>query len=205
MDHHYMNIENQFKTKYLSIDVSCIDIDEYKNNNKIEVLILSENVQLIKHSAFAFCMNLKKVIIRNHNIKIEQGAFRSCINLLSVEHCGLSIIESYVFADCIKLRSFQIPSNIIHIKRKAFENCIDLIFTLEHTTPKQRFQDDHKYRDTIDAISEALNLDSITICGLFNDFLIETPVYISRDSLGDNTMDIVNGFNTKRVFVDYLI
>ena len=193
----------KYNHKCLILDISCILVNEYKNNNEIEELILSCNVQTIKREAFAYCINLKKVIIRNHNIKIEEGVFRSCINLSSVELCGLSIIESYVFADCIKLRSFQIPYNITHIKAKAFENCIDIIFTLEKTSPKQRYTNDNKYKQTIDVISEVLNLDSITICWLFNDFLIETPVYISSDSLGDKTMYIVNGFKTKRIFIDY--
>ena len=195
-----MNIEKN-NQKYILLDKPCIN--EYKNNNEIEELILSENVQTIKREAFAFCLNLKKVTIRNHNIKIEQGAFKSCINLYSVELCGLSTIESYVFADCIKLRSFRIPSNITHIKPNAFANCVDILFTLEDTTPKQRYQDDIKYRGVVDVISEALNLDTITICGLFNDFLMETPVYISRESLNDKTMSIVNGFHTKRIFIDY--
>ena len=202
MDNPYMNPE-KYNQKCLILDVSCIY--EYKNNSEIEELILSENVQTIKQEAFAFCLNLKNVTIRNHNIKIEQGAFKSCINLYSVELCGLSTIESYVFADCIKLRSFRIPSNITHIKPNAFANCVDILFTIEDTTPKQRYQYDIKYRGVVDVISEALNLDSITICGLFNDFLIENPVYISRDSLGDNTMDIVKRFDTKRMFIDYLI
>ena len=202
MDHHYMNLV-KYNKKYLILDVSCIDVNEYKNNNEIEELILSCNVQTIKREAFAFCMNLKKVTIRNHNIKIQQCAFRSCINLCSVELYGLSIIESYVFADCTKLRNFQIPHNITHIKSKAFENCIVIIFTLQETSAKQRYETDNTYRDIIEVISETLNLDSITICGLFNDFLIENPIYISRDSLSDNTMDIVRRFNTKRTFIDY--
>ncbi len=200
MDHHYLEKYNE---KSLDVDVSCVNVNEYKNNNKIEELILSCNVQIIKREAFAFCINLKKVTIRNHNIKIEQGAFRSCINLCSVELCGISIIESYVFADCIKLRSFQIPHNITHIKPKAFENCVNIIFTLQETTPKQRYIKDNNYRDTIDVISEVLNLDTITICWLFNDFLIEPPVYISRISLGNNTIDILKRFNTRRMFIDY--
>lgn len=203
MVHPYMNIEHNNNRKCLTLDVSCIDINEYKNNHEIEELILSDNVHSIKREAFAFCMNLKKVTIRNPNIKIEQGAFKSCINLYSVKPSGLSIIESWVFEDCIKLRSFRIPSNITHIKPNAFANCVNILFTLEDTTPKQRYQDDIKYRGVVDVISEALNLDTITICGIFNDFLIETPVYISRDSLGDNTMDIVKRFDTKRMFVDY--
>ena len=197
-----MNNE-KYNEKCIIIDKYCIDVNEYKNNNEIEELILSCNVQSIKREAFAYCMNLKKVTIRNHNIKIEEGVFRSCINLSSVELCGLSIIESYVFADCIKLRNFQIPHNITHIKSNAFKNCIDITFTLEETSPKQRYTNDNKYKQTIDVISEVLNLDSITICGLFNDFLIETPVYISSDSLGDKTMYIVNGFKNKRIFIDY--
>ena len=204
MVHPYMNSE-KYNQKCLIIDKSCIDVNEYKNNSEIEELILSENVQTIKREAFAYCLNLKKVTIRNHNIKIEQCAFKSCINLYSVELSGLSTIESYVFADCIKLRSFRIPSNITHIKPNSFANCVDILFTLEDTTPKQRYQYEDKYRETIDVISEALNLDSITICGLFNDFIMETPVYISRNSLGNNTMDIVKRFETKRVFIDYLI
>jgi hypothetical protein len=108
-----------------------------------------------------------------------------------------------VFADCIKLRNFQIPHNITHIKPKAFENCVDIKFTLEESNTKQRYTNDNKYKETIDVLSEALNLDTITICGLFNDFLTETPVYISRESLSDKTMEIVKRFNTKRVFVDY--
>jgi hypothetical protein len=200
MDHHYLE---KYNKKCLDVDVSCINVNEYKNNNEIEELILSSNVQTIKREAFAFCVNLKKVTIRNPNIKIEQGTFRSCINLCSVELCGLSIIESYVFADCTKLRNFQIPHNITHIKGKAFENCIDIIFTLQETTAKQRYKTDNTYRDIIEVMSETLNLDSITICGLFNDFLIETPVYISRISLGNNTMDIVKQFNTRRIFIDY--
>lgn len=79
---------------------------------------------------------------------------------------------------------------------------LDFIFTLQETSAKQRYETDNTY-NLIEVISETLNLDSITICGLFNDFLIETPVYISRNSLGNNTMDIVKRFNTKRTFIDY--
>uniref|UniRef100_A0A6C0E461 Leucine-rich repeat protein n=1 Tax=viral metagenome TaxID=1070528 RepID=A0A6C0E461_9ZZZZ len=197
-----MNFE-KYNQQCLLLDISCIDVNEYKNNNEIEELILSCNVQIIKREAFAFCINLKKITIRNPNIKIEQGAFRSCINLCSIELCGISIIESYVFADCVKLRNFQIPYNITHIKAKAFENCVNIIFTFEESNPKQRYKTDNTYRDIIEVMSETLNLDSITICGLFNDFLIETPVYISRISLGNNTMDIVKQFNTRRIFIDY--
>jgi hypothetical protein len=202
MDNHSFNLEKN-NQQCLVLDISCIDVNEYKNNNEIEELILSVNVQSIKREAFAFCINLKKITIRNPNIKIDQGAFRSCINLCSVELFGLSIIESYVFADCIKLRNFQIPHNITHIKPKAFENCVDIKFTIEESNPKQRYTNDNNYRDTIDVLSEALNLDTITICGLFNDFLTETPVYISRISLGNNTIDILKRFNTRRMFIDY--
>ena len=44
MDHHYMNLV-KYNKKYLILDVSCIDVNEYKNNNEIEELILSSNVE----------------------------------------------------------------------------------------------------------------------------------------------------------------
>ena len=96
---------------------------------------------------FAYCTNLKSIILPNGLMYIKQNCFLSCKSLtnislpdsvISVDFCGCSSlvnitipeavtsIRSQAFYNCISLTSVTIPESVTSISQWAFCNCSSL-------------------------------------------------------------------------------
>lgn len=88
-----------------------------------------EIVTSIKENGFERCRHLNSVVISNSAslTSIGNEAFRSCINLLSVEiPDNITDFGNHIFSDCENLTSVILPSNLTKITQGMFHNCTSL-------------------------------------------------------------------------------
>lgn len=85
-------------------------------------------VKNIGHDAFAYCTNLKNVIIANGITGIRANAFEGCINLTNIEMPdSLASIGAYAFLECNSLTSIKIPDGVSYLGRNTFYGCTSLV------------------------------------------------------------------------------
>lgn len=134
-------------------EVDYVAEDVFKGNDKItSVVIPKSHCCSVGESAFAQCVNLKKVVIEG-DVAVFPNAFEYCINLKSVTikgsinhgigaraffRCGKLktvkigknkydfVICQDAFRDCFSLTSINIPSKCTEIYGCAFLNCFNL-------------------------------------------------------------------------------
>ena len=95
----------------------------YEHPNIVEV-ICHDKVEKIERFAFAYCPNLRRVIMPG--VKIVEGcAFEDCEALVDVECGKLEIIKHQAFGNCTSLRGIHLPSARI-VWEEAFFFCADL-------------------------------------------------------------------------------
>lgn len=85
------------------------------------------SVTLIDDKAFAFCTQLKEVIVRDGDLKkIGIDAFRGCVSLKSVIlPDGLQIIGKNAFRRT-GLETLHIPESVVNIGNQCFTECAEL-------------------------------------------------------------------------------
>ena len=85
------------------------------------------DAKIIGKMAFAQCKTLKKVIIGNNVLEIQDGAFSDCSALTTVKmnEC-VSTIGKAAFLDCVSLQSIKVPNSVENIADAAFCGCNSL-------------------------------------------------------------------------------
>ena len=108
--------------KFTKISNGC-----FKNNTKIESVVIPEGVTEIGPSAFAGCKNLKYVQLPKTLTTIEYAAFEKCEALREIDlsRCGVLTIETAAFQKT-GLRRVVIPQNIGKMKSDVFIDCASL-------------------------------------------------------------------------------
>ena len=96
--------------------VKTIGNSAFKDNKKIETLILSDKVTIIQPKAFYGCTNLKKV--------------------LRGQKSRLRTIKKRAFQDCTSLKDFNL-SNVKRINKNAFKGCEN--FNVSKNKTSKRF------------------------------------------------------------------
>ncbi len=93
---------------------------------KINRMVISENITHIENSAFSGCSGLTNVSLPNI-IYIGEYAFSNCKNLLEII-LGNNIysIEQGSFGGCSKLTNINIGNNVVKICDSAFSGCSSL-------------------------------------------------------------------------------
>lgn len=125
------------KDKYLkgvSIDLSRTDMtelkdDALKDNKNLIHIKLPNTIRTIGKNAFSGCSGLKTVNFPSSILKIEEGAFRLCRYLYSVDlsETKIKIIHNQTFYECSSLTEIKLPETIsIGIDASAFAYCISL-------------------------------------------------------------------------------
>ena len=101
--------------------------NEYLSSNK-GVLKIPEKCKSIGHNAFAYCDNIKSVIVPDSVTSIERSTFESCYNLESIKLPDTlsDRIHTYTFYMCTNLKSITIPNGIEVIDENAFNGCSSL-------------------------------------------------------------------------------
>ena len=90
---------------------------------------VKEGITVLKASVFAGKANLKKVVLPQSLIEIEDKAFMDCFNLEEVtfaENCVLSELGESAFKNCIALKSIAIPNGVTKLNPYTFYNCRSL-------------------------------------------------------------------------------
>ena len=90
---------------------------------------VKEGITVLKASVFAGKANLKKVVLPQSLIEIEDKAFMDCFNLEEVtfaENCVLSELGEAAFKNCIALKSIAIPNGVTKLNPYTFYNCRSL-------------------------------------------------------------------------------
>ena len=86
--------------------------------------VFVNTITSIGEYAFAYCTDLKELILPNTITEIQSAAFEKCNNLKVVElPSSLKSIESYVFSGCKKLEKIILNEGIENIDYSAFEEC----------------------------------------------------------------------------------
>ena len=109
----------------------------YVNNEKIEELMIPDEittlgeailafcptVEKISYNTFAQCDNLETVILPETMTSLGTYCFGSCDNLKNITlPAGITTIPSAAFEDCTSLETLVIPDDVTSIEASAFHN-----------------------------------------------------------------------------------
>eukprot|EP00980_Cylindrotheca_fusiformis_P017722 scaffold5565_cov92-Cylindrotheca_fusiformis.AAC.1 len=119
-------------------NLKCVQFISHSSRENPEdgsiVIPETEEILWIQEFAFSSCTSLRKLIVCSDTIDFEEGVFRGCNSLISVELPeGLQYIPSSLFEACVSLTTVKIPSSITEILSEAFSGCRSLTsFDLPH-------------------------------------------------------------------------
>ncbi len=105
--------------------VGCAD----KESKEIIIppLIDDKPVTVIGNGAFAFCGNLRRIVLPKHVTNIENGAFKGCANLVdAVLSDELKNIGSLSFFGCESLQRVTLPNCLERFEMNSFKDCREL-------------------------------------------------------------------------------
>lgn len=124
----YFWIDNP--VSYLSYEickfrVRKIDTSFKASNIKLQNIDIGENVDTIGVYAFAFCFNLKEIVLPKVKV-IGESAFECCHKLTSIKMPVADSIADMAFYDCPLLEDITLPSTLRHIGYGAFSGCSNL-------------------------------------------------------------------------------
>lgn len=108
--------------------LDLIDPLAFQNNTQIETVIIPDSVTALPDRLFWKCSNLSFVLVGGTAINsIQYACFAYCENLKQVIlPSSVNTIDEYAFYDCKKLSNINIPENLIRIKKQAFYGCENL-------------------------------------------------------------------------------
>ena len=99
----------------------------FKNNTKLESVLIPDSIITIGKNAFFGCVSLKEVKISENLKTIPEGCFRYCLSLENIElPYILTTIGKDAFSDCLALREISIPPNVTTVGETAFAYCENL-------------------------------------------------------------------------------
>lgn len=98
----------------------------YLNGEKVDNLVIPEDVEAISNSSFIGA-DITSLTINNTVSSVGHGAFKSCGNLKQINFGhSLKTIGKYSFDNCPSLTSVIIPESVTTIKEDAFGYCKNL-------------------------------------------------------------------------------
>ena len=127
------------------IEGLTISKNRFKNENNLEYIKLSKDIELIEEKAFEGCENLKIIsyleedepkligkVEKDKKILLQKEAFYDCINLETVilPVCNHLIIEKNAFENCKNLRTLILDfddSGYLDIHPLVFSGCSKLV------------------------------------------------------------------------------
>lgn len=114
-------------SKFNGLDVKVIGESAFENYSFIKKIIMPNSIISIENSAFKNCYSLTKVVLSKNLQIISDYAFYNCENLQNIElPNSIEEIGQSSFYNCEKITSIKIGSIVKKIGTKAFYNCINL-------------------------------------------------------------------------------
>ena len=120
------NVDQRTTVLHMSSNVTEIFPEKFKEHNFLQSVVMNKSVKKIGSEAFAFCNELKTVVMTNVQ-EIDGYSFSCCTKLEEVhgsKEC--KTFGEYCFGDCTKLNKIDL-SGAKHIDDFAFENCSELM------------------------------------------------------------------------------
>lgn len=122
-------------SEYKGLPVEYIGGGAFKDNKKIEKVVVPNNVKYINWSAFENCINLNEIQLPSTLKEISDNAFAGCISLTSITiPRSVTGIENYAFYRCDNLKSlifedistWYITKNVNYWENKVCGTVIDV-------------------------------------------------------------------------------
>ena len=153
-------------------------------DKKIYNIELNSNTTEILKDAFAKCVNLQSIDLKNTKIKvIGDNAFKDCINLKFVNVPNtLMFIGNNAFEYCRSLQELSLPKSLQTIGNNAFKSCIGLKTIVFEENSELTSIGDYAFSDCISLKSFDMP-DSVTSIGsnVFDNCLSLESVTISSN------------------------
>lgn len=93
-------------------------------NETLVELELPELLESLPEGTFQRCLNLRRIVFRGRDTRLDEGVFSQCKNLESVVlPAGLESIPNSLFARCYSLKHVDLPPAITSIGASAFYGC----------------------------------------------------------------------------------
>ena len=115
------NSEVIIPEKINEIPVTEIGEEAFKENKKIEKVVIPSSVTVIRKSAFNGCTSLKTVEFSKGLLSIESLAFSSCKLLENLDLPNtLKEIDEFAFSECSSLTNITIPNVTVNNFKDIF-------------------------------------------------------------------------------------
>jgi len=122
-----LDSEVTIPTEINNIPVKIIGKSAFNTYPLLKKVIIKDNIVKIEDFAFGNCNNLVDIQIPNSVISIGQGAFGNCKNLVSIILPNtITNIATMTFGACENLTNIAIPRSVINIGALAFSHCMKL-------------------------------------------------------------------------------
>ncbi|NDW09276.1 leucine-rich repeat domain-containing protein [Dysgonomonas sp. 520] len=176
-------------------------------NSALDSISLSNSIEKIGLETFAYCKNLKFIVIPNSVKDIQSEAFKGCVSLKSVKMGpAVKYIKKGAFMGCTSLTSITLPASVTWIEKETFKDCTGLkSVTLNCSTSLSVSMFENcgfesvKIPSSINMISDyafrnCKNLKSVTMVssrppnigyGVFNGVPEDFKIYVPKGSSGN--------------------
>ncbi|MBO7251636.1 MAG: leucine-rich repeat protein [Oscillospiraceae bacterium] len=123
----YMPRELELPGKLKGYTVVSIGSDAFKDQVRLEHVVIPDSVQKIEEGAFYGCRSLESIVLPRDLKSIGDYAFYRCDSLMEITFPeGMESIGVQAFYRCNSLREVTIPGTVHTICDGAFTNCAGL-------------------------------------------------------------------------------
>ena len=92
--------------------------------SELKSVVLPASLKDIGDYAFEFCVSLEDIVLPNSVRHIGVGALSGCFRLKSVQlSTALDTIPEKLFSDCYQLKEVEIPEGVVYLGHSVFANC----------------------------------------------------------------------------------
>ena len=105
--------------------VKIIGADAFFGVIGLTSIEIPESVTAIERQAFAWT-GIESIVLPAGLKKMGNNAFMGCMELVSVDLNGFTVIPAFAFDDCVSLKEVNGSENIVEIGQDAFFFCTDL-------------------------------------------------------------------------------
>ena len=118
-----VKVPEEIKIKKKKYKVTSVSANAFKNNKKVKMVTIGQNVKEIGKNAFRGCKNLKKVTIGKNVTTIGNYAFYGCkkLNLIEIRSSKLKKVGKAAFKKIAKKPTARVPKGKIQSYKKLFK------------------------------------------------------------------------------------
>ena len=96
-------------------------------STEISSCVIHQDARIIMPNAFSYCEKMNDILLPQNIVCIGDYAFSDCTSLKSINvHSGIMHIGRYAFSNCRYLKTINIPETIQTIEAGTFYNCESL-------------------------------------------------------------------------------